>query len=90
MPCINRGDEVCAVRVLPHLQLMLLPHHAGMPGNEKGYVVKMTDEVLSPPYVIKPGTKVRIESAYDGTQRRTGVMGLVNAWVAGLSTPCFR
>ena len=25
-----------------------------------------------------------------GTQRRTGVMGLVNAWVTGLSTPCYR
>ena len=63
---------------------------AGKAGNEKGYVVKMTDEVLSPPYKIAPGTKVRLESAYDGTQRRTGVMGLVNAWVTGLSTPCYR
>lgn len=63
---------------------------AGKAGNEKGYVVKMTDDVLSPPYKIAPGTKVRLESAYDGTQRRTGVMGLVNAWVTGLSTPCYR
>ena len=56
---------------------------AGKVGNEKGYVVKMTDDVLSPPYKIAPGTKLRIESAYDGTQQRTGVMGLVNAgWQA--------
>lgn len=78
------------MRVSLHLHLIVLPRHAGVAGNEKGYVVKMTDDVLSPPYVIKPGTKVRIESAYDGTQHRTGVMGLVNAWVAGLSTPCYR
>ena len=62
----------------------------GEPGNEAGYVVKMTDEVLSPPYKIAPGTRVRLESAYLGTERRTGVMGLIHTWVAGLSTPCYR
>lgn len=50
---------------------------AGEAGNEKGYVVKMTDDTLSPPYKIMPGTRVRLESAYDGTERRTGVMGCV-------------
>ena len=48
---------------------------AGEAGNEKGYVVKMTDDTLSTPYKIMPGTRVRLESAYDGTERRTGVMG---------------
>ena len=47
----------------------------GEAGNEKGYVVKMTDDTLSPPYKMMPGTRVRLESAYDGTERRTGVMG---------------
>ena len=62
----------------------------GEPGNEAGYVVRMTDEVLSPPYKIAPGTRVRLESAYLGTERRTGVMGLIHTWVSGLSTPCYR
>ena len=48
---------------------------AGEAGNEKGYVVKMTDDNLATPYRIMPGTRVRLESAYDGTSRRTGVMG---------------
>ena len=47
---------------------------AGQPGNEAGYVVKMTDEVLNPPYKISPGTPIRIESAYQGSKRRLGVM----------------
>lgn len=50
---------------------------AGEAGNEKGYVVKMTDDTLATPYKIMPGTRVRLESAYDGTSRRTGVMGCV-------------
>ena len=50
---------------------------AGEAGNEKGYVVKMTDDTLATPYKIMPGTRVRLESAYDGTERRTGVMGCV-------------
>ena len=48
---------------------------AGEAGNEKGYVVRMTDDNLATPYKIMPGTRVRLESAYDGTSRRTGVMG---------------
>ena len=63
---------------------------AGEPGNEAGYVVKMTEDNLSPPYRIAPGTRVRIESAYLGTERRLGVMGLIKTWVAGLSKPCYR
>lgn len=63
---------------------------AGQPGNEKGYVVKMTDQLLDPPYKVSPGTRVRIESAYVGDERRLGVMGLMNAWVTGLEYPCYR
>ena len=47
---------------------------ADQPGNEAGYVVKMTDDNVSPPYKIAPGTRVRLESAYDGNTRRLGVM----------------
>lgn len=37
-------------------------------------MVKMTDDNVSPPYKIAPGTRVRLESAYDGNTRRLGVM----------------
>ena len=37
-------------------------------------MVKMTDDNVSPPYKIAPGTRVRLESAYDGSTRRLGVM----------------
>ncbi|KAK9842080.1 hypothetical protein WJX81_007607 [Elliptochloris bilobata] len=62
----------------------------GQPGNEAGYVVKMTDDNVSPPYKILPGTRVRLESMYDGNTRRLGVMGLMSTWVANLSVPCHR
>lgn len=45
---------------------------AGVPGNELGYVVKMTDDDPSPPYAIEPGTRVRLISDYDGSERRLG------------------
>ena len=35
---------------------------------------------LSPPYKIKPGAKVRVESVYDGSQKRLGVMGIAGIW----------
>ena len=37
-------------------------------------MVKMTDDTLRRPYKIAPGTRVRLESAYDGNVRRLGVM----------------
>lgn len=42
---------------------------ADEPGNEDGYVVKMTDDDLAPPYNIAPGTRVRLESLYEGDNR---------------------
>ena len=54
---------------------------AGEPGNEAGYVVAMTDDTLATPYKVVPGTRVRLESAYDGTSKRLGVMGCARpAW----------
>lgn len=35
-------------------------------------MVKMTDGDPSPPYLIAPGTKVRLFSDYDGSERRLG------------------
>ncbi|EIE18154.1 hypothetical protein COCSUDRAFT_68383 [Coccomyxa subellipsoidea C-169] len=60
----------------------------GVPGDEEGYVVKMTDGEPSPPYLIAPGTNVRLFSDYDGAERRLGVMGLMSVWVAGLESEC--
>lgn len=50
----------------------MLPARADEPGNEGGYLVKMTDDTLETPYKIAPGTRVRVESAYDGNTRRLG------------------
>jgi hypothetical protein len=52
----------------------------GSPGNELGYVVAISDDNLSPPYKIKPGTKIRVESVYEGDQKRLGVMGIIAFW----------
>ena len=45
---------------------------AGVPGNEDGYVVKMTDGDPSPPYLVEPGTRVRLVSDYSAAERRLG------------------
>ena len=45
---------------------------AGVPGDEEGYVVAMSDGDPSPPYLIEPGTNVRLFSDYDGSERRLG------------------
>lgn len=45
---------------------------AGEPGNEDGYVVKMTDGDPSPPYRVEPGTRVRLVSDYSAAERRLG------------------
>ena len=50
-------------------------------------MVKMTDDNVSPPYKIAPGTRVRLESAYDGNTRRLGVMVHTLAWPL-LQTSC--
>ena len=45
---------------------------AGVPGDEEGYVVAMTDGEPSPAYTIQPGTNVRLISDYDASIRRLG------------------
>ena len=54
------------------IELEALSCGAGVPGDEEGYVVKMTDGDPSPPYLIQPGTNVRLFSDYDGSERRLG------------------
>ena len=58
------------------------------PGNEAGYVVKMTDDTLERPYKIAPGTRVRLESAYEGDVRRLGVM-VAPAYTCSVQLPLF-
>lgn len=62
-----------------HIQCWQLTASLGAdePGNEDGYVVKMTDDDLSPPYKIAPGTRVRLESLYEGDNRLLVRPGLV-------------
>lgn len=60
------------------------------PGNELGYVVAIKDDDLSPPYKIEPGTEIRVESVYDASQPRLGVMGIMAMWVGGVTNHCER
>ncbi|KAK9842004.1 hypothetical protein WJX81_003725 [Elliptochloris bilobata] len=59
----------------------------GEPGNEDGYVVKMTDDDLATPYKIAPGTRVRLESLYQNDKRLLGAMGLMVVLVSD-TAPC--
>ena len=45
---------------------------SGVAGDEDGYVVAMTDGEPSPPYVLQPGTRVRLVSDYSASERRLG------------------
>ena len=39
----------------------VLGTNPGVPGNEEGYVVRIADDDLLPPYLIEPGTRIRVE-----------------------------
>ena len=47
-----------------------------MPGNEQGYLVKMSEATMEAPLHILPGTNVTIESDYDASVDHFGVMAL--------------
>ena len=47
----------------------------GVPGDESGYVVKIPDDDLTPPYTIAPGTNVRIKVG--------GTLHGCEAWIHG-------
>jgi len=32
---------------------------------------------------MQPGEKVRVDSVYDGSQKRLGVMGIIGFWIHG-------
>ncbi|BDA50791.1 hypothetical protein COCOBI_17-0080 [Coccomyxa sp. Obi] len=49
---------------------------ADTPGQEKGYLVEMTDDTLVPPYPLKPGQNVTIVSKYNADKNHFGVMAL--------------
>ncbi|EIE27161.1 hypothetical protein COCSUDRAFT_55184 [Coccomyxa subellipsoidea C-169] len=50
--------------------------HIDTAGQEKGYLVRMTDDTLVPPYPLKPGQNVTIVSKYSADDRHYGVMAL--------------
>lgn len=52
--------------------LSFLAAWSGVAGDEDGYVVAMTDGEPSPPYVLQPGTRVRLVSDYSASERRLG------------------
>lgn len=41
-------------------------------GEEKGYLVRMTDDTLVPPYQLQPGHNVTIVSKYDASEQHYG------------------
>lgn len=47
---------------------------ADTPGEEKGYVVRLTDDTLDPPYMLKPGQDITIVSHYDSTENHYGAL----------------
>ncbi|KAK9804600.1 hypothetical protein WJX73_006245 [Symbiochloris irregularis] len=63
----------------------------GVPGNEEGYVVRIPDDDLAIDgriYTVQPGTKLRIQSDYDASVPRFGIMGLMLTWTANMPEPC--
>lgn len=40
---------------------------AADPGQEHGYLVKMTDDTMDPPYPLEPGQNVTLVSRYDSS-----------------------
>ncbi|KAL3145704.1 hypothetical protein ABBQ32_003237 [Trebouxia sp. C0010 RCD-2024] len=48
-----------------------------VPGDEEGYLVKMSEAVRETPLHIQPGTNVTIESDYDASVDHFGVMALL-------------
>eukprot|EP00890_Picochlorum_soloecismus_P000437 jgi/Picsp_1/1394/NSC_04873-R1_mtn19-like protein len=49
----------------------------GVPGNEKGYLVAMTEDRLTEPYPLQPGQKIRVEAVYDSSEDYGGVMSIL-------------
>ena len=51
---LDRNETIC--RTSP-----VFGTQPGIPGNELGYVSRIPDDNLMPPYTIAPGTRVRIQ-----------------------------
>lgn len=56
----------------------------GVPGNEKGYVIGMTeDRLVDAPYTFQPGQKVRVQAVYDSADKYGGVMSIMALGLTG-------
>ena len=69
----------------PHL---LCCAFAADPGEEHGYVVKLTDDTLDPPYPMKPGQAIRLSVTYDSTTDHFGVMAFMYVTMSGWDPTC--
>ena len=49
---------------------------AADPGQEHGYLVKMTDDTIIPPYQLQPGQNVTLVSRYDSSVDHFGGRGV--------------
>ena len=56
--------------------------HAGVAGDEEGYVVRITDDEVD--YTVQPGTRIRMESDYSGEERRLGMHRLCMSFLITL------
>lgn len=57
-----------------------------VPGNELDYVVHEQETDVD--YAITPDTRLSVQSLYDSSEPRYGVMGLLWTWISNMSTPC--
>ena len=55
---------------------------AADPGQEHGYLVKMTDDTVLPPYQLRPGQNVTLVSRYDSSVDHFG--GLAHSACQGI------
>lgn len=57
-------------------------------GNEKGYLVSMSQAVMEQPVQIRPGQNVTLESVYDTSEDHFGVMALFFLDLVGFDSSC--
>lgn len=88
---IDRPDKLLIHNFREHPSMC----HAADSGQEHGYLVKMTDDLLIPPYPMKPGQNITLVSRYDSSidhygemllQQNSGLGSLLQA--ASCKFPC--
>ena len=62
----SREHQLCNMPAT-YMQQGRLFANAADPGQEHGYLVKMTDDTIIPPYQLQPGQNVTLVSRYDSS-----------------------